>query len=219
MTIDEIKKYIFRMARQRQLGNVSVDLMNQCLEFSQLEFIKKPIGDIDRYENGLVPVTKQGAEATTAISDAVAPLVENTTISVVSQLAAKPGNYLYRYNLEYTLSSSKIGIDIIPYAHRNYRINSSIVAPDALSPLGFSIGANWEIWPASIGSVVLTYVRVPLTPKWNYNPITPTVFLSGGSQGLEVPQQYHEEICLMTLERIATSLRDSELFQLAKAIK
>ena len=219
MTSDEFKNFVFRLARQRQTGNYDIVLFNQCYVQAQLDFIRNVIGDIDSYENGIVPVGKTGAEITTAISDSVGPLVKSQTITLSGQQATKPADYFYRYNLEYTLSGIPQTIDVIPFSKRNYRLNSGIVPPSPVHPIGFNFNTYWEIWPTSVTTINCIYVRKPIPPKWAYTGSGDTiVYDPTNSQALEVPEQYHEKIALMVLQRMAASVVDTTKFQLAKAI-
>lgn len=232
MTINDIKEYVYKLARQRQIGNFSIDLFNLCLEASQLEFIEQNIGDSDEYQNSILSISQKGAEVTQTVIDALGDLVTQQTITVTTQQANKPSNYLYKLNLEhYTVVStdpcaspsavsSWVGIDLKRFNHRNYILNSTIVYPTKVNPVAFNFASFWEIHPSGVNEIKLQYIRKPLKPKWAYTIVSNNYqFDAANSQGLEIPEQFHEEVCHLTLKRMAASIRDNELMNATNELK
>jgi hypothetical protein len=208
MTIDEAKKYIEGLARQNQVGNITPTQLNIYFERAQLELVKE---------------LRAGFEATSIISDDLAPLVASTEITqLVSGVANKPSDYFYLippleadYYLNATSYQSWKPVIFVTHGEKAIRLNSQIDYPEADTPIAVNYASHFQVFPETIQKVKMTYIRKPLTPRWGYTIINSApVYNSGTSQNFELPESTHTKICNKVLGYYGISLRDGEIANL-----
>lgn len=74
--------------------------------------------------------------------------------------------------------------------------------------------------PMDLGQVYMTYLRYPLTPKWNYT-ITGgiAVYSPTGSQNIELPDILTKEVVMGILDCVGINTRELPLTEIAKYFK
>lgn len=230
MTIEEAYDYFFFKARQNQIGNVSPKTFNLLAKQAQLKAIDKLLGDIDRYaETKPNPTIYLGA--TNTIYDKISPLITTSICNVTSgNVNPMPIDFYYFILMEAnslidvktcgtttTNTFSWVDVEIKQYNTKNYYINSKIVAPSVVHPIGFKLGNTFSILPSTISQVRITYIRKPADPKFGYSSVGDNiVYSSTASRDWEIHESMHEEMIEMMLNQLSTSLRDMELDNLTK---
>ena len=203
MTIDEAKRYIEGQARQNQVGNISITQLNIYFKRAQLEVVDE---------------LRAVYEETSMISDALAPLVETTTINTVSSgQITKPNDYRFiippvKAYYSSGAYNSWVPAPLATSSEESYRLNSQINYPTTQEPMIVSYDTYFQIYPETITQVKLTYVRNPADPVWGYTTVNNSpVYSSGASQNFELPDSTHMRICQKVLSYYGISLRDPEL--------
>lgn len=127
---------------------------------------------------------------------------------------AYPADYLHIDRLE-RLDGTEV--DHLVTSEIGNRRKSLIKTPST----DYLVSAMYEdkirIYP-DLTDVVIIYVRYPVTPEWAYtlsgsNP----VYDSGNSVDFELPDDMHNEICMLILQNVGVNLSHAELTQFAQA--
>lgn len=203
MTIDEAKKYIEGQARQNQVGNISISQLNIYFKRAQLEVVDE---------------LRAVFEQTSMVSDALAPLIETSTMNTVnSGQITKPVDYRFiipPIESFYTSGaySSWVPVSFVTHGEKALRLVSQINYPPEDEPIAVNFDSYFQIYPESISQVRLTYVRNPQDPIWGYTIVNNSpVYSSGSSRNFELPDSTHMRICQKVLGYFGISLRDPEL--------
>lgn len=114
-------------------------------------------------------------------------------------------------------------IDILNDDEWSTMIGSDLRGPDATFPkCRFYDKSQLQFAPKNLFSVNFTYLRLPLTPKWNYtvdpNTLEP-VYSVFGSTNIELPLSMQDTLRFMMLQRLGIPMREQELFQYGSILK
>jgi len=217
MTIDEAKQYIQGKARQNQVGHVPIDKLNIFFERAQLE---------------VVDALWSQVEVNQTIVDEISPITTTVNLNPTVINAFKgnkytiPSNFMHLLNLERTYfinptatTDSEIrdlNIELLTNAEFNARLGSQINFPNSQYPIAKQVGNEWIVVTgvAANFSLIATYVRKPITPKWAFTVSSgQEIYDAGNSINFELPETTHNEICEKVLSYIGVSTRDMELYQ------
>jgi hypothetical protein len=208
VNINEAKKYIEAQARQNQVGNIPIDKLNVFFKRAQLEIVDE---------------LRDAFEATSIISDHLAPLVVSVEISgLASGIANKPANF-YSFipplEVDYTSGAFQTWYpaDLITHGEKGVRLNSQIDYPGVDNPIAINYAGYFQVYPTTTEKVRLTYIKKPADPAWNYTIVNsaPT-YNAAGSIDFELPEATHTRICNKVLGYYGISLRDGELLSIEK---
>lgn len=73
------------------------------------------------------------------------------------------------------------------------------------------------MYPTSIASISLSYLRKPATPEWAYTTVNDEpVYDAGNSQDFETGETTHLEICMRILSAVGVNLRMGDIVQYAE---
>ena len=76
------------------------------------------------------------------------------------------------------------------------------------------------VYPASITSIKLSYVRKPVDPEWAYTIVNnEEVYDAGSSQDFELLETTHLEIVMLILQMMGVSINMLQVTQYAQAME
>jgi len=215
MIIDRVYRLVQTVANVEQRGNITPDQFNVLAEMAQLEYMSKRIGNIKMVNNQGVPVI--GYESTWRIHEDLRPMVYGpVTIPIDSA-----GNFSYPYGYIWPDAVHKtdfthierITADQYPFLKR-----SLIKPPSAAYPVMIMRGQYGFIDPYSIGSLAMSYLKVPPTPIWGYGLSEDTaVFDANLSVDFLIPPLAYIEMAMLILAHVGINLGAFELTQFAKS--
>lgn len=163
MLIDKVYKAVQQLANKDQVtGILTPAEFNRYAEFAQLEWIEENYNKPDG----------SGYESNYDISDFMSPIKQSTAITVSSNKATKPSDYLHYSsaftNYIYNGAGRVVPIEIVRDSEWAERLASEVNKPDRLFPIMRQMSNYFEVAPAGINQIQLTYLRTPLQPWWNY---------------------------------------------------
>jgi hypothetical protein len=200
-------------ANKKQQGYITPDEFNMLAPIAQLSLINDRLGNEKKFDprNQIPPygfgVNQKIREELRKI------LVTPTTTAVSSGIAAVPADYLY-YD---TISVNGRPCTEVTQDEINEMNNSLIIPPSVLFPKFLVNQSGIYIYPASITSIKLSWVRMPATPIWNFTIVNDEpVYNPSGSQDFEVSPLVHLEVCMKILSNIGIHLNMAEIVQYSK---
>ena len=213
MTIDQAYQFIQFCYNKRQGGYITPDQFNNLAPIMQMSLINDRIGNVKKYQPGF-PVPSYGFGVTQKSREELRPLlVKPTIVSVTTGVATIPGDYLYYDTISIGgYQAQEVTEDEI------LEMNNSLIKPPIARFPHFVLHSNGiNIYPSAPSSILLSYLRKPLTPLWNYTIVNDeSVYSSSGSQDFETGITTHLEICNMILSAIGISLGKLEIAQYAE---
>ena len=217
MTIDELYRFVQFEANKEQRGFIKPSEFNLLAERAQLDVIRDRYGKIGISGTPSTPMTH-------SVMDDLAPVIEKGTITYDSSGSNDAFSYPvdYLYFIRMTLAGKNV--EIINHDQLGMRLKSVITAPSAEYPIAVMIDEGFEIYSSTSedtsGTVVITYIKKPVSPFWSYVISNGTYIYSATSNEkveLALPDQTHNEIAQRMLSYIGISLRDQEPLSYAES--
>lgn len=98
--------------------------------------------------------------------------------------------------------------------------SSSLRVPDKEYPVCTFKGGNIEFMPRTIRTALLTYLRYPQTPVWNYTIVNNyPVYNPTGSVDIELPEICADELMATLLVRLGMVIREGGLIEFSRYVK
>lgn len=217
MTIDQAIRLIRFILNKDQNGNIKGAEFNLIAPIAQMSVLNDRIGNIKKYQPG-APIPNVGFNVSQKAREEIRPLmVLPTTTAVTAGVAAYPNNYIY-YDTLMTAAGK-----LIKEATEDEIVelnNSSIMPPSTMFPKFVMHSNGFNIYPTSIASIKLSYVRKPLTPEWAYTiSNNEEVYDAGNSQDFELSETTHLEIVSIILQMSGVNLNMLQVTQYAQAME
>lgn len=215
MNINEAIKLVRFILNKDQNGNIRGDDFNLMAPIAQMSVLNDRIGNIKKYQISNPP--PYGFSVSQKAREELMPLmVKPTTTAVTAGLATYPADYIY-YN---TLSA---GGYLIKEATEDEILelnNSANTPPSVRFPKFVMHSDGFYIYPATITSIKVSWLRKPLTPIWAYTIVNnEEVYDSGNSQDFELAETTHLEIVMQILSMSGVNLNMLQVTQYAQAME
>lgn len=205
------------MVNKTQNGNLKPSDFNRVAPVAQLSLVNQLLSNEQEFTPGR-PLSRYGFLVDQKIAEDLRPIIKIPTAFVFSAgVATYPADGLYIFNLG--LSDNTI---IKPVEWDEFQIlsKSVIKPPIASAPMYYVLGNNIYIGPTSITNTLISYVRKPLTPVWNYSIINQiAVYNPVGSQDFEVGELLHFRIVQKILELSGVNLNLPQVTAFASALE
>lgn len=222
MLIDKIYKAVQQLANKDQVSGILTHAeFNRYIEFAQRDYIEENYNRADG----------MGYESNFNNSDALSPIKKSLSITIVNGKATKPSDYLH-YSHAYSnyvfKGSGRVSpIEVVRDDEWAERLASEVNRPTRLFPIMRQIGNSFEVYPAEISNITMTYLKVPTQPWWNYTLVgsTPTFAESsgvttdplGGTNSIDVEVQAFEDLVFKVCKYMGIELREQDLYQYGNA--
>ena len=214
MTINEIYRLIQFYYNKDQSGNITPEQFNLITPRAQMSFIHNLI--TPKYdERG----EKKGWQSDQSIRKDLRTIIKpKHSITPAAGIAAYPGDYIdfdtmttnggYVMN-EVTMDEADI-------------LNKSLIKPPTATSAKFAQSQDGlHIFPNTLTPVLLTYIRKPVDPVWNYTfsdgiavyAATGGVLSSGNSVELELPEPTHHRIVMILAQMVGINLTLPDIVQ------
>jgi len=211
MTINECYEFLKLLSNKNQSGQFTPDRFNLAIQRANLDFYEK------EYKMW---------QATQKITDALKPFLKTTSVSVSSQgRGIFPSDYrhisscrkvFYHKDECGDLVGQERDIEFVNNGDLGNARGSQIITPTKDYPLLTMYSTYMQFTPKNIGAVTLDYLKVPLTPFWNYTTVNNRpVYNPTGSQSLEFPDNEQNNVVYLTAVYLGMNLSKADLFQAA----
>lgn len=227
MTINEAYVFIQNIYNKTQQGNIAPEQINSFFPVAQEWVLNQLLGEDKRYSTqNRVPIPTYGLGLDQQTQEHLRPIIKTPTALVFTAgVATYPTDSVYLFDLAETSS----GKEIYPCEVDEGRILSqSVIKPPIIgSGKYYVLGANMYVLPLAIVNALVTYIRKPLPPLWNYTFVNtiPTYAVSGGiigsgnSQDFELGSLVHLRICARVLQMAGINLSLYDVVQAAQAME
>lgn len=213
MIIDQVYQLVQFIVNKEQRGNFTPSQFNVLARSIQLQYISDRVGNIKIMTPAGVPAF--GYESTWRIHEDLRPLIYGpVTIPINSQgLFNYPYGYIWPDAVHKTdyRPITRITADQYPY-----RKHSSIVPPTEKYPIMIMRGQYGFIDPYSIGSFMMSYLKLPADPIWAYTNVNDKpVFNPSASVDFETTHLSVNSLAMMILSHVGINLGADQIAQYA----
>jgi hypothetical protein len=174
-------------------------------------------------------------QATQQISDALYPFIHRVQLSQIpnttAQFAYPSANGLQYVNLmalRYRIPNGNGGFTELPVQiltddELGRRLQSPVVAPSTTinaPPVATQYDTYVQLYPETISTIVMVYLRQPVTPYWNYTIVNGLpVYTATGSTDFEFNWKQQNELIIRICQYFGVYVRDQEVIQVTEALK
>lgn len=214
MNINEAIQLVRFILNKDQNGNITGDDFNLLAPIAQISVLNDRLGNLKKY-----PDQPYGFSVSQKAREEIRSLmVLPTTTAVSSGVATYPGDYLYYDTI--TLTSTGVLMREAT-ADEIAELNQSTIKPPSARFPYFVLHSNGiNVYPTTITSIKLAYVRKPLTPEWAYTiSNNQEVYDAGNSQNFELAETTHMEIVMNILMMAGVNLNLPQVTQYAAAME
>lgn len=212
MIIDRVFSLVKIVSNKEQRGDITPARFNVLAEMAQLEYMSKRVGNLNRISDRTgTPKFEFGYDANWRIHEDLRPMIAGPeTIPLDGQ-----GNFNYPYGYIWPDAVHKIDMtpikritqDQYPHIKR-----SAIIAPSSDYPVVIFRGQYGFVDPYQIGSISMSYLKVPPLPVWGYGVVNnEPVFDANLSTDFSVPPMAANEIALIILQHLGIYLSSAEI--------
>src|SRR5882672_7446021 len=196
----DIVRFLYNKA---QNGYITPAQFNNLAPIMQMSLINDRIGNVKKYMPH-DPTPPYGFALNQKTREEIRPLlVPPTTTPVTAGVATIPDGYLYYDTIAVNGKQAQEATE-----DEILELNNSLIKPPSLMFPKFVLHSNGiNVYPTSVTSISLSWLRRPITPIWNYTEVNdePVYAATGGiigdgdSHDFETAETTHLEICYLIL--------------------
>lgn len=220
MSVDEVYQLCQFILNKSQMGNLQPNQFNLIINQAQYSYLNYLLGDFQRYQPGRpISVVEWGQNA--HIRERLTPFVQpptTLTINPITGQTSYPTNYEMWDAMYWGIYKERV--KFIQQDRLSSHLNSQ-VSPVERNPVFLSIYRGFQVYPISIGTTELSYIRSPQNIMWGstndiygrpvYNPAT--------SQNPEWRREDMLQIIVRALSQVGVNLQAPAVEQYSQTIK
>lgn len=219
MTVDEmyrIEQFILNKNQNGTLPPSQFNLINTQAQYDHLQWL---IGDIKKYLPGR-PIPPVAWGQTAKIRQSLTPFIQPpTTLNIdgITGLTPYPPDYEMWDTMYWGIYKQRV--KFIQQGRLDSHLNSAI-SPVSRNPVFLSIYTGFQLYPTSIGTTQLSYIRSPRAIIWGYtNDIyNRPIYNPATSSDPEWEREDCMEIIARALRMVGVNLQSAAVSQYAKEI-
>lgn len=223
MNINEVYKIVSYLVDKYQGTYLSPDDFNMVINMAQRQYLNYMTEDGSGHM-GMRLGRKAGTLITTPVVESLSIFMKEATLPVTSQIATQPSD-LYTTVSVRTTNELK-GIRRVTQDKIVEFLSDPIDPPTTSDPIYTEIGDTYKIYPNTVTSIKIAYIKIPVDMRWGYtgslvynssvyDPITnPT-----GSTQPEWNDKDMEDIIYRAVGIIGINLKDGDLQRAAQLVK
>jgi len=167
LSVDTLYQLVVYIANQFQRGNISPARFNLIIQQANISFLDYLLGELQQYNYGSPASRIQYGVNETArqrLTPCIGPPISLT--ADVTGLVPYPSDF-QQVDAMYTPTYQRIRF--VPQ-HKLPNYLSDPIDPVATNPIYILEAAGFQFFPATIGDVLISYVKTPPTIFWNSTP-------------------------------------------------
>jgi len=215
MTIDQAYLFVQYVANKNQNGNITPDNFNLLAPIAQMSVINDRVGNLKKYRPH-DPVPPYGWGISQKIREEMQALLVSTGIGINNSTgrATMPTDILYLDTI--VTANNRVATEVS--VDEWYKLNISVIkVPTVNNPVFSRVAPEFRFLPFALTSASVFYIRKPTTPVWAYTIVSGRpVYNSGSSQGFELSETTHLEICAKILQTVGVNLDQASISEYAE---
>jgi hypothetical protein len=218
MNINEVYKLVSYLVDKYQGTYLSPDDFNAVINMAQnqyLSFLTDDTGTVGRN-----PKNPVGMSTSAIVADTLSGFLTESTVTVTSQLGPKPAD-MYK-TVAVRTTDDNYAVRFVASDRVASYVDNAIDAPTTTEPIYYEIGSNYKVFPSSLGSIKVSYIRNPQTLKWAYTGgliYDAANSVPANNAALEWGDVDVYEIIYRAIGIIGINLKDGDLMRASQLVK
>lgn len=168
ISVNKVYRTVLSIINKEGRGFLTPDQFNRIGRQVQLDLLEKAFFDYNKalnkeksniINNGYADIPKN-------IKEKIDVFAKEASLTINTGVAAVPAD-LYRI-VNISTANRTINIDETTKSEISYINSSKLTAPTASYPVYYREAGNIKLFPTSISSAVIDYIKTPTDPAWNF---------------------------------------------------
>jgi len=217
VSIDNVYQKVLAFANKEQRGYITPQEFNLFANQAQMEILEQYFYDINQWSR------QHGND--TEYSDMLSLLTEKLSVlnvilpnqTVTSGVINIP-TVVYKLGSIFT-NNTQVEIEEVNYNEYKHMQLASLTKPTLTRPVYVNSTSSLNIYPSSITSIDMSYVKKPTTPNWAYVVVNDkTLYNANISVDFELHSSEESELVYRILAYAGISIKKPELTQVAAQV-
>ena len=208
VNINNVYQTVLTIINKENRGYLTPDEFNRLANIAQLEIFEGYFTKVVQVDNAGVSAD-DGGNPMMVIAEKISVFHDSTEIDSTTNNFTFPDDF---YRLE-TITVSGIIADQVSHKDVRYINLSPLTAPVTTQPVFTRIENGVTLYPNTIRTVDIDYLRMPQAPTWRFldDPNGMPVYNPTGSTNFELHPSEEHELVYKILSLAGVVIRDSEI--------
>ena len=218
MNINEVYKLVSYLVDKYQGTYLSPDDFNMVVNMAQNQYLSFLTDDTGAPNRN--PKNPVGMSVSAIVADTLSGFLTESTVAVASQLGAKPAD-LYK-TVAIRTTDDDYSVRFVASDRVASYIGNAIDAPTTTEPIYYELGSNYKVYPNTVTSIKVSYIRNPQTLKWAYTGslvYDAANSVPANNAALEWGDTDVYEIIYRAVGIIGIKLKDGDLMRASQLVK
>lgn len=220
ISVNKVYRTVLSIINKEGRGFLTPDQFNRIGRQVQLDLLEKAFFDYNKalnkeksniINNGYADIPKN-------IKEKIDVFAKEASLTINTGVAAVPAD-LYRI-VNISTASRTINIDETTKSEISYINSSKLTAPTASYPVYYREAGNIKLFPTSISSAVIDYIKIPADPYWGFSKNSSNgsyEYASGSSTDFELHESDEVNLVIKILGFVGVIIKDPTVIQVASA--
>lgn len=215
-SINEVYLFVQDLINKNQNGYLPPAEFNRLINQAQYARFNELYGKPEQFAAANMPVAKMAYARTQEISEKLSPFVVTSTLTFTSGSASVPGTLVHAV----AMTAGGKAVKRVEFDRLANYINSTIDNPTVAYPIYTQTDTTYKIYPTSITSGELTYLRLPTEAVWAFTvDDDEPVYDEANSVDLEWDTTETNNIAMKLLSMYGISVKDQQVVNYAEQQK
>lgn len=197
INVDKVYKVVLYILNKEQRGFLTPVQFNGLARQAQLDLFEKSFYDYNRavIKGDRIGFSSEYGDIAANIQEKIDIFAKQATLTFTSGIASEP-NDLYRTVLLVTNGDTEV--EQVKKTELAYLNSSKLTAPSTSYPVYYSEGDNIKIFPTTITSAVIDYIKKPADPAWGFTGGGNSAYVYSAGASTDFELHPSEEVMLVT---------------------
>jgi len=221
MAIDVNKVYrtVLSILNKEQRGYLTPDQFNRLARQAQLDLLEKSFYDYNRHltRRNIQGVNSEYGDIADNIQEKIDYLSRSKSITITSGTSDISADLVYKL-IQLTTDNRTTQIEPVKKSELTYLNASKLTAPTTDYPLYYFENNIINVFPSTITSATMDYIKVPADPIWNYTGggASAYTYTTSGSQDFELHPSEEPILIIKILSYAGVIIKDPLVIQAAQ---
>tara|TARA_R100000951_G_scaffold43162_1_gene36297 strand:- start:622 stop:1320 length:699 start_codon:yes stop_codon:yes gene_type:complete len=219
ISVDTTYKTVLSILNKESRGFLTPDEFNKVAAQVQLDILEKNFYDYNRavVKSNLNRYVSEYGDIPSNIKEKIDVLAKEASLNISNGVAPAPSD-LYKI-ININTANRTINLEEISKSELSYVNSSKLTAPTASFPVYYKEANNVKIFPSSISSAIIDYIKTPTEPVWggvtdSYGAIT---YAAGSSTDFDLHISDRVQLIIGILKYAGVVISDPQIIQAASA--
>ena len=165
VNINDVYQKVLTLANKEQRGYITPQEFNLLADKAQKEIIDQYFYDINQFGR-IYGNTTEYSDMLELLDEKLSMLKESDTITVSNGFFTVDRKEVYRIGS--IIYDSNTEVEPVNYNEHKLRNLSALTKPTLSRPVYINQNNKINIFPNTITSIIMSYVKIPAAPQWGY---------------------------------------------------